>query len=310
MSSQRPLLATIGELTLDDVVDEGRGADWKQPGGGGLYSAVGAHVWSEDVALSSVVGADYPAALLDSLAREGLITSAVTISPDVLSIGLWLLYERDGARRQLEKRRGGTFAEVDAHRTSLYDHGLVPVGVHIAPQSSQGQLLALEHLRGRTLVRTLDVLIEPGIDRVPYLAGEMYRELDAFLPSEQEVRDLWGHDDVRRLGRWLSERGSTATVVVKRGRAGVHVLTEGRVVLVPTVVDDLVDPTGAGDAFCGGFLAGLTDTGDSLEAAVRGCVSASFVCETRGAIEAMQHVRPEVAERRATRARALMKEVT
>lgn len=310
MSRRGPALATIGELTVDDVVVEDQGADWKQAGGGGLYSAIGAHVWSADVALSSAVGADYPTALLEDLSRAGLDTTGVTVSPEILSIGLWLLYERDGTRRQVEKRRGGTFGEVDERRTSILSHGLDPAGVHIAPQSSGGQLRALEHLRGRNLIRTLDVLIEPGIDRDPYLSGDIYHELDAFLPSEQEVRDLWGHCDIRRLGQWLHDHGSAATVAVKRGREGVHVLVDGRVVLVPTVVDELLDPTGAGDAFCGGFLAGLTSTGDPVEAAVHGTVSASFVCETRGGVAAMQHVRPELAELRAKRARATTKEVT
>jgi sugar/nucleoside kinase (ribokinase family) len=52
---------------------------------------------------------------------------------------------------------------------------------------------------------------------------------------------------------------------------------------VPAVSPRCVDPTGAGDAFCGGFLTGLIETGDPVEAALRGAVSASFAVEGCGA---------------------------
>lgn len=301
---------TIGELTLDDVVVQDEGADWQQAGGGGLYSAVGALVWCDDVAVNCVVGHDYPDSLLEELTVAGISTAGVTRSSTVASIGLWLLYERDGARRQIEKRGGGTFEQLDALRRSPFVHDLDPAGVHIAPQSSGGQVSALEQLHGRDIVRTLDVLIEPMIDRTPYLSGELFAEIDAFLPSEQEVVDLWGHHDIGRLSDWLIERGCGASVVIKRGAEGVDVLVDRSVIRVPSVVQELVDPTGAGDAFCGGFLSGLVATGDPVEAAVRGVVSSSFVCETRGALAAAAHIDPQLIERRATLARQHLREVT
>lgn len=304
-------LLTVGELTIDDVVvEDDDGASWKQAGGGGLYSAVGALVWSPDVALNAVVGHDYPPEVMEGIRATGIGTDGVVHTPDAHSIGLWLLYETDGTRRQLEKRRSATFAELDAIRRSPYQLGCDPVGVHVAPQSSEGQRRALEHLRGHDVVRTLDLLIEPDIDTTPYLTGALFAGVDAFLPSEQEVLDLWGHTDVGRLGGWLRDHGSTATVGIKRGPTGVDILSGDTVIRVPSVVDDVVDPTGAGDAFCGGFLAGLVRTCDPVEAAVHGAVSASFICETRGALEAVQHIDVGVARRRAETARASSREVS
>jgi cytidine kinase len=303
-------LLTIGELTLDDVVIEGGAVDWQQAGGGALYSAVGALVWSPDVGVSSAVGHDYPQRLLDELGCSGLDLRGVVRSAETQSIGLWLLYESDGTRRQVQKSRGGTFAALDDLRRPPSEVGLTPAGAHVAPQSSEGQLRALEQLRGRDVVRTLDLLIEPYIDRGPYTSGAVFAELDAFLPSAQEVVDIWGHDDTRRLGQWLVERGSPAGLAVKRGSDGVDVLAGRSLVRVPSVVEHLVDPTGAGDAFCGGFLAGLVATGDPVEAAVRGVVSASFVCETRGALAAIARIDPDIARRRAARARRALREVS
>lgn len=303
-------LLTIGELTLDDVVVEGESADWGQPGGGALYSAVGALVWNADVAVNSVIGMDYPEATLMSLAATGLDLRPVLRSPATPSIGLWLLYEAGGARRQIEKTGAGTFRNVDALRPSPYDSGLEPVGVHIAPQSSEGQMRAFAHLATHPVIRTLDLMIEPYIDITPYRDGSAFRGVDAFLPSTQEVVALWGNDDVAALGRWLGEREITAHLVVKRGPDGADVVCDGQVFRVPTVVETLMDATGAGDAFCGGFLAGLVATGDVVEAAVQGVVSSSFVCETRGALAAAAAIDPDVAHARAAMARSAIRKVS
>lgn len=298
-----PALVHVGEVTIDDVVREDQGADWKQAGGGALYSAVGALVWGGDVGLSAAVGQDYPAALLAEMTAAGVDVLGVHRVAGLASIGLWLLYETGGARRQLEKARGGTMRQLDLQRPPLPDTWPTPAGVHLAPQSSEGHLRALVEVAASGAVCTLDLMVEPFIDTRPYLDGSALRGVHAFLPSVQEVRDLWGHDDVRRLGTDLEALDVRAQLVVKQGPDGVDVLTDGAVVRVPSVTRAVVDPTGAGDAFCGGFLAGLVETGDPVEAAVRGTVSASFVCESRGALDAVRTIDRCSAEKRADVAR-------
>jgi len=298
-----PALVHVGELTIDDVVNEDHDADWKQAGGGALYSAVGALVWGAKCGINAAVGEDYPDELLREMQQAGVDVGGVHRVSGAHSIGLWLLYETRGARRQLEKVDGGRMGDLDGRRLPLPSDWSAPAGAHLAPQSSAGHLKALAELAGKGTVRTLDLLVEPYIDARPYLDGSALRGVDAFLPSVQEVRDLWGHEDVRRLGVVLADIDVDAQLVVKRGADGADVLVGGTVVRVPSVTEDLVDPTGAGDAFCGGFLAGLVATGDPVEAAVRGVVSASFVCQTRGAFAAVRSIDETTALRRAKVAR-------
>ncbi|WP_448613821.1 carbohydrate kinase family protein [Modestobacter sp. URMC 112] len=299
-------VATVGELTVDDVVIEDVGTDWKQPGGGALYSAAGALLWSTEVGVAAAVGADYPASSLERIAAAGVDVAAVSRTDGLRSISLWLLHETTGRRRQLEKDCGGTMRELDAARPPLPDRVRRARGVHLAPQSSAGHQRALRELRGSDAVTTLDLFVEPFVDTGPYTDGSALDGVDVFLPSEQEVADLWGHDDPRRLGAELRSLGPDPLVVVKRGADGVDVLDSGSVVRVPAVPIDLVDPTGAGDAFCGGFLATFVRTGDPVEAAVTGSVSASFVCETRGALAAIGRLDADLAlSRRAALRRRL-----
>ncbi len=293
----------VGELTIDDVITEDADSDWKQAGGGALYSAVGSLLWGGAVAISAAVGDDYPERLLQEMALAGVDVEAVHRVSGMSSIGLWLLYETSGARRQLEKSAGGSMACLDMQRPSLRGRRSPVHGVHLAPQSSEGHLRALADATNTGAVCTLDVFVEPYIDTRPYVDGSALRGVHAFLPSTQEVRAMWGHDDASRLDATLRELGVDAQLVVKRGADGADVLVDGSVIRVPSVTEELVDPTGAGDAFCGGFLAGFLETGDPVEAAVRGSVSASFVCQTRGAFAAIRSFDHPTALRRAELAR-------
>lgn len=297
MTATGPLLS-IGELTLDDVVIEDQCVDWKQAGGGALYSAVGAALWTEQAAICSTVGPDYPAELLDEMATAGIDLSAVRRTDKCNSLGLWLLYESSGARHQFEKAAGGTFLQLDALRPGASELDVVPAGVHLAPQSSQGHAAAIADFHDSPVVITLDLLVEPYIDATRYTAANFLHRVNAFLPSAAEVRALWRHDDIRVLRAQLNRVGFKGILAIKHGPQGVDVATSAEIVRVPAVSSQVVDVTGAGDAFCGGFLAGLIATGDPVVATAHGVVSASFVVETRGALAALASLDHEVAATR------------
>lgn len=292
-------LLTVGELTVDDVVVEQRSCAWKQVGGGALYSAIGASLWGLAPGISATIGSDFPHAPLAELEAAGIDLSALT-RIDAPSLGLWLLYEQAGRRHQVEKASGSSFATLDASRDPLPVRDASLRGVHLAPQTAEGHLRALAELRGCAAVVTLDLLIEPFIATEPYTAFDALSGLSAFLPSEQEVRQLWGDIETDALGAMLRAEAGVEVLVVKRGPMGVDVATGEGVVRVPAVHPMALDPTGAGDAFCGGFLAGLVLHGDPVLAAVLGAVSASFVVETRGALAALRALDPDVAAERSS----------
>lgn len=290
-----PSILTIGEMTLDDVVIEDVLADWKQPGGGALYSSVGARLWT-DSGICSVVGNDYPVTLLDQMAASGIDTSAVQVTDAYKSLGLWLLYESSGARHQIEKNAGGTFQQLDSVRPNIAALAQKPAGIHLAPQSSDGHAKALREIASDDVIVTLDLMVERFIDTAPYQNLSFFDRVDAFLPSAAEVLAVWGHSDILRLHNQLLSVGYKGFLLVKRGAAGVEISVEGHVVMVPAAPADVLDVTGAGDAFCGGFLAGLLLTGDPIQAAAHGVVSASFVVETRGAMSALAALDSERAK--------------
>lgn len=97
-------------------------------------------------------------------------------------------------------------------------------------------------------------------------------------------------------------------VVIKRGVHGQYVLDTARHTrwAIPAYPANGVDPTGAGDAFCGGFLAGYRDTYDPLEAALRGNISASIMIEGSTPFYAYD-VLPSLAQMRLESLRSLVR---
>jgi ribokinase len=109
--------------------------------------------------------------------------------------------------------------------------------------------------------------------------------VNAFMPSENELRSLfWGEsNDLWEMAQKIAEQGPEI-VIIRRGAMGQYVFDRigGKRYEIPAYPARLMDPTGAGPAFCGGFLAGYARTSDPLMAALHGNVSASLKIEGTG----------------------------
>jgi ribokinase len=313
-------LVCAGGLRIDYLITREGEAHYGLPGGNALYAAAGARLWSDEVALWARCGRNYPRMWMETLSAGGLDTTGLIYLPDNHEHRTFYAYTAQGTRDDTDP--AGHFARIGRdfppelegyiHSTPQQDdaHQFEPLavrpedwppaygqaaGVHLAPLPLATHLNAPPKLRqaGVKLI-TLD----PGERymipaREPYLR-RLLPQVDAFLPSDQEVRSLFGADvDLWRAADRLVDWGAKV-VVIKIGPQGVLLLDEekGRRLHLPAYLPPgdplIVDVTGAGDSFCGGFLAGLAQTADSLEAARMGLVSASMVIEGYGALYALQ----------------------
>lgn len=305
--------AVIGGLTLDDIVGRDGSIHRRTAGGNALYAALGARVWSERVGIVSFVGEDYPASALQQIEEAGVELALVARRPGA-SIRLWILYELDGSRQISYQTDSASLLElagcIDEAAPAL-DGALSPdAAVHVAALPVALQRPVVDALRplGRTL--TLDSIEASGSvggDLVSYRDPAVFAGVSAFLPSEAELEVVLA--DGRSL--WEIGAGHLRWIAVKRGAAGSELvdLAARTRRLLPALEVEEVDPTGAGDAFCGGFLAGLRQTGDPFEAALRGTVSASFAVEAPGALHLCDVEPREVALRlRTLRATVMLDE--
>jgi ribokinase len=130
---------------------------------------------------------------------------------------------------------------------------------------------------------------------------KLLNRVDAFLPSEVEAESLMPGHNAETFCREIAARGPKI-VGVKQGDHGVAIYDHARNLFrqlrpYPAAVDDL---TGAGDSFCGGFAIGYARTGDAIQAALYGAVSASFIIEGFGGLHGLE-VTQEQAQARLTK---------
>lgn len=289
-------VVTIGWLTMDDIVLTDHRCRPNVLGGGALYSAVGAQIWTANVGIHSVTGRPFLDEVRDAIERRGL---------DKLGIGaivgnglqLWLLHESATDKQQVPKLSSSSADEMDRGRGPLPAAYATARGFHIAPQSPAGSIETASRLGAlpNNPIVTLDLLSDEFIDRRLYADLDFLDHVTAFLPSEAEVTRIWDPAD---LHAWLRQQASdhVCHMGVKLGELGSIVCDaqSGRLIRAPAFPARVVDTTGAGDGYCGGFVAGLVNGRPLAECAAMGTVSASYVVEACGALETE---RPDPAER-------------
>ena len=173
--------------------------------------------------------------------------------------------------------------------------------VHICP---------LDYLTGSRLTSAFreasvtTLTLDPSADYMTVATLEDIRillhGLTAFLPSEEELRALfWGRtDDLWQMAEALGDC-CCEFIIVKRGARGqmLYDTVSKKRWEIPAYPSRLVDATGAGDSFCGGFLAGYQQTYEPLRGVLYGSVSASLTIEGCGAFHALEAL-PGLAQAR------------
>lgn len=292
-----PELVTIGWLTLDDIVLLDGTVHQNVSGGGALYSAVGAQVWESDVGIQATTGGLDFISVRSAIHQYGIDTGGITSIPGH-GLELWLLHESDTEKQQVPKLASATAQRMDNERPDLAEPYRHARGYHLAPQSPAGHMRNLASL-GELLhspVITMDILSDTYVDAQAYENLATLAGLTAFLPSQEEVLRIWQPDSVVRWMHEVRNAYPHLLLAVKTGSEGSLVLDNesGVVWRIPSFPSLVLDTTGAGDAYCGGFLAGLVQGKAVTECAAMGTVSASYVIEAFGALATQK---PSVEER-------------
>jgi sugar/nucleoside kinase (ribokinase family) len=305
-------LVILGNLLVDDVVLPDGRTRMAEPGGAALYAALSARLWGLRVGVVSVRGDEYPAEALDLMARRGVALDGVR-SLGRPGLRTWLLYE--GARRHLVHRlEGPTHAEVSPLPDSIPPEWREARAFHLCPMPIEVQGALVEALQSRFLSLDPFLLLRP--DTLEAWRGLLPR-VDALFLSEDEM-ELPDGQDLCDLAA-----GRLATIVFKRGARGGTLFTGGGdgVIIDPPPYPsprrgretqlrerlrafcwepraaEVVDPTGAGDAFAAGVLAGWLRGEPHERALQRGIVGASFAIEDWGPAGIFRAT-PEAAEAR------------
>jgi sugar/nucleoside kinase (ribokinase family) len=319
-----PELVVFGCLTIDNVVRADGEVLPPSCGGNGVYCSLGSNVWCDRVGLVARRGDGYPTEHLSALAALGIDVAGVTHVGGRHELNIAFAYRDDGSRtRTFSADMMAAIPPTERHR--FWDVSNHPAGHEIlgafAPrvedmprewwlstaivhctslpaEKTRGIATELRARAGSAIRIHVDSLWDDNVGSRAPDALPIVDLIDTILPSEQDLLNAEPASTAHETARRLLSEGRRA-VVLKRGSDGCRIYEPGcaKPFDLPAFPVEAVDPTGAGDAFCGGFMAGFHETGDTRTAALYGAVSASFCVEGNG-IDGLANVTRAEAQRR------------
>ena len=315
---RHPRYVVMGSLTIDSVATAAGELIPRACGGNSLYGSIGVHIWDSSVGLVTRAGRDYPDGCLGEISRS-VDTTGVRRLEREHPVHVAFAYKDDGSRvRHLPPETMATvpvemrpYFVDNTHETDTYYAGSptpddIPrdwlaetPAVHLPRLLIKSHVALVDALRAARPDRliTVDSPWHGRVDGATFEHLDLLQRIDVTMPSEADLRALLPDMPIVDAALWLVDQGAPA-VAIKIGRHGSLVVDGRRVVThVPAYPADAVDPTGAGDSFCGGFLVGMHETGDLIQAALYGTVAASFVVEDRHAIPVYDISRDAAEER-------------
>ncbi len=287
---------SIGSIIVDDIVLPDGETRMGMFGGGSTHAIAGMKVWADEIGIAAWVGHNLPTEMEAELRRN--FDLAGVVRRDLPTPRAWQLFETDGRRIEIFRTDMQEFIRNSPRPEELPEHYWSATGVHYQNDiHNLPEWVAKFRAHGSG-----PVLWEPwGEVTIPENRG-LFRSLmplvDAISPNLLEGQNLTGLQDAEAIAAALLEDGARMVVLRMGSEGSLSMDREGQVVRVPpTPPARIVDVTGAGNAFCGGFVVGLAETGSMLQAACMGSVSASFTLEQFGAMYPFENIRPRAQER-------------
>ncbi len=296
-----PRVIVVGNLTIDDVVLPDGTTRMSSVGGNSLYTLLGARLWQSQVGVVTRRGEDFPRDLSEMLNSLVVAMDGIVDIPGP-TVRNWVVYESSGERHWIyrtPRERSRQVAVQPGDVPVAWLQAQPPPVVHVAGMpldAAEAIVDAVRRFAPHALI-TLDTHEDYVVDYRQRLRALAAR-VDAFLPSRAELADLVGYDEPRRALATLVSL-PTPIIGIKMGEEGALVWDKARGILheVGIAQGPVVDVTGAGDAFCGGFAAGLSLGCSPLESAQRGTISASYAVADFGSMQ-LAHVNPATAQER------------
>lgn len=270
------MLLVVGSVALDSV-ETPFGARDDALGGSATYFSAAASLLAP-VHVVGVVGSDFPLAQLDFLRRRGVHLDALERAP--------------GRTFRWRGRYGfdlNTAQTIDT-QLNVFEH----FEPRLDERARKADRLFLGNIDPELQMRVLDQVEHPRLvcaDTMNYWISskrdqllKLLPRIDVLMVNDAEARQLAGEANVMKAAAGIEKMGARS-VCIKRGEYGALLVSGNEAFFAPAFpLASVVDPTGAGDSFAGGFLGLLDRSGGSdlsalRQAVVMGCTIASFTVE-------------------------------
>ena len=275
-------LITVGTMAFD-AIETPFGKINKVVGGSATYVAYAACNFIKPVQQISIVGFDFPKEEMDELRKRGVQLEGVEIVPDKKSFFWSGRYHEDMNNRDTLVTDLNVLADFDPKVPESYQGAEFLMLGNLMPKL---QLNVIQELKTRPKLIVMDTMnfwMETAMAELKIVL----KYVDMLMVNDAEARQLTGQFSLVKAAKSIMEMGPKY-LIIKKGEHGALLFHGDDVFFAPALpLEEVFDPTGAGDTFAGGFIGHLAKSGDiSFENMKRGIIvgsaMASFCVEKFG----------------------------
>jgi len=290
-------LLVVGTVAFD-AIETPFGKTDKIIGGAATYISLAASYFTKNIQLVSVVGGDFPQDALDNLKNHGIVLDGLQIKKDQKSFFWSGRYHNDMNSRDTLATELNVLADFDPIvPESNREPDFLMLG-NLMPSIQQKVMSQLTKRPKLIVLDTMNFWMDIAMDDLV----KTITQVDVLTINDAEARQLSGEYSLVKAAQKILALG-VKVLIIKKGEHGALLFNKEQVFFAPALpLEDVFDPTGAGDSFAGGFVGYLAATKDiSFEnmkrAIIFGSAMASFTVEKFGVERLVGLSQQEVDER-------------
>ncbi|MFN4079523.1 MAG: PfkB family carbohydrate kinase [Saprospiraceae bacterium] len=299
-------LLAVGTVAFDDI-ETPFGRAERVVGGACTYIALSASYFVTPVRVVSVVGDDFPQETLAYLQKRGVNLDGLQVRRGEKSFFWAGKYHRDLNSRDTLDTQLNVLADFDPVVPPMYQRSDVLMLGNLTPAV---QMRVIRQLKRRPQVVIMDTM-NYWMDTAMSDLRAVLKKVDVLTINDEEARQLSGEHSLLKAAKSIFKMGPS-TLVIKKGEHGALLFRGRDMFYAPALpLAEVIDPTGAGDSFAGGFAGWLAKTGNysfsnMKNAVIFGSAMASF-CVQKFSIEALKGLKPNQIRQRAQQFERLVK---
>jgi len=290
-------LLTVGSVAFD-AIETPFGKTDKIIGGAGTYIALSAAFFEQNQKIVSVVGDDFPKEMLATLAAKGVDLEGLQIKEGEKTFFWSGRYHNDMNTRDTLVTELNVLENFDPIIPESYQGVDYLILGNLSPQV---QRTVIERLTTRPKLIAMDTMnfwMDIALDELK----KTIKLVDVLIINDEEARQLSGEYSLAKASKVIREMGPKY-LIIKKGEHGALLFNEDKMFFAPALpLEDVFDPTGAGDTFAGGFIGYLASTDDiSFDNMKRGIINgsamASFCVEKFGTEKLLNITKQDIENR-------------
>ncbi len=290
-------LLTVGSVAFD-AIETPFGKTDKIIGGAGTYIALAASFYKKNQQIVSVVGGDFPNAMLETLSNHGVDLTGLQIKKDEKTFFWAGRYHNDMNSRDTLITELNVLENFDPIIPESYQNSDYLMLGNLSPQVQRSVIERLEKRPKLIAMDTMNFWMDIALDELK----KTIALVDVLIINDEEARQLSGESSLVKASKVIRAFGPEY-LIIKKGEHGALLFHQEKMFYAPALpLEHVFDPTGAGDTFAGGFMGYIASTDDTSfenmkRAIIAGSALASFCVEKFGTERLLEITSENLEER-------------